>query len=191
MGKNFANIDDSQLYNNLSSKGKLAEESFAELYSRYSQRVYAYCYKVLSDSDDANDIFQEAFTKFFNSAQSSNKEMMNVEGYLMTIARNLCINHNRDKKHHLNIDDFDLFDDENTYEDKELAELLKVILDTLEYETKEAFILRIYHGYSYPQIAEIMNLGESNVKNKVWRAKERVKEALAPYFQENDNNNLI
>lgn len=185
MKNKYENISDSQLYFNLAEKGKIVEESFAELYSRFSQSVYAYCRKVLSNHEDANDIFQESFTKFFNSAKSHTDTLMNVEGYLMTITRNLCINHNRDKKHHLNIDDFELFSDEKSYEDKELSELMKVILDTLDHETREVFVMRFYQGYTYPQIAKLTNINESTVKNKVWRAKERIKEALAPYLQEN------
>jgi len=67
-----------------------------------------------------------------------------------------------------------------------MLNLITMALDTLPFVYKEAFILRQYQGYSYKEIAEISDDSIPAVKNRVWRAKEKIKQILAPYLKEFD-----
>lgn len=183
--KQISEYSDNELAQMLSLKKKDAERAFAELYSRYSQRIYAYCLKVTGDSDDARDIFQDTFMKFYNSAKEKTT-FNNVPGFLITIARNLCLNFKRNKKPIESLEEyhFNHNSDSIHYEEKEMIKLIDEQLDKMGFEYKEAFILRQYQGYSYQEIAEIIGDTPSAIKNRVWRAKEKVKQALAPYLDD-------
>lgn len=187
MSEKYSNLSDLELYEALNGEKLQAEPAFAELYSRYSQKIYAYCLRVTGNKEDANDIFQETFFNFFNTSKT-NQEVTNVAGLMITIARNLCLNFNRSKKVNINLEDYNLQVNDTGYEQKELLDLISNALEVLEFEHKEAFILRQYHGFSYKEIAEITNAPESTIRNRFWRAKERIKDILAPYLDEISNN---
>ncbi|MFA7326676.1 MAG: RNA polymerase sigma factor [Candidatus Kapaibacterium sp.] len=188
MDKKYSKYSDLELFNSLSGKQPEAELAFAELYSRYSQKIYAYCLRITGNKEDANDIFQETFLNFFNTAKSK-PELSSVSGLMITIARNLCINHTRSKRIHIDLEEYNLQTNDTGYEQKELLDLISNALELLEFEFKDAFILRQYHGFSYKEIAEITGAPESTIRNRFWRAKEKIKEILAPYLHEISNNN--
>ncbi len=186
MSEKFSKYDDYQLYLKLTGEKSEAESAFAELYARYSQRIYAYCLRVLGNNEDAKDVFQETFLKFYDNSKI-NKQIDNVSGYLLKIARNLCINHKRNSKQNIKIEDFQLWTNDNDYERKELLQLLASSLEILEYDYKEAFILRMYQGLSYEEISKITGDSISAIKNRVWRAKEKIKSILSPYLEDLSN----
>ncbi len=183
LNKTYSKYSDSELFAFLHDKKEIQECAFAELYSRYSQRIYAYCLRVTGNPDDARDIFQEAFLKFFKSAQNQ-QYLENVPGYLLTIARNLCLNFKRDKKINVDIEDYTFRTNDKGYEQKELMDLISKALDLLEFDYREAFILRQYQGLSYKEISDITGNSVAAVKNRVWRAKEKIKTILQPYLND-------
>ncbi len=187
MKHNYSTYSDKELYHMMGGAKPESESAFSELYGRYSQRVYAYCLRVLGNTEDAMDVFQEAFLNFFKSSENHLK-MDNVTAFLLTIARNLCINHKRDKRPTLNIEDFQFFSNEKKYEDKELLQLVSTALEVLDFDYREAFVLRLYHGLSYKEIADIQSDTVSAVRNRVWRAKEKIKNILSPYLEDLSNN---
>ncbi|TAL68716.1 MAG: RNA polymerase sigma factor [Bacteroidetes bacterium] len=186
MGKTFGKYSDIELYRALRDKKPMAEAAFSELYSRYAQRVFAYCLRVMGNHEDSQDIFQETFMKFYNNAQTLD-EVDNIPGLLLTIARNLCLNFKRDKKVAYNIDDYQVSSVETDYEKKELLELISMALELLDFEYREAFVLRQYQGLSYKEIAKLSGDSISAIKNRVWRAKEQIREILSPYLKEMSN----
>jgi len=184
MLQSLAKHSDEELFNLMKSLNKKeAENAFSELYSRYSQRIYAYCLRVTGFPDDANDIFQESFTKFFNSAKTT-ESIKNIPAFMFAITRNLCLNYKRNKKIKLNLDDFNFSTNDKGYEQKELLDLIAKSLDLLEFDYKESFILRQYQGMSYKEISEITGISVPAAKNRFWRAKEKIKKILTPYLED-------
>ncbi len=184
MQKNIEEYSDAELYYMLCDDKKAAEKAFAELYARLSGKVYAYCLRFLGDKEEARDIFQEAFMKFHQSADK-NREMTNVSGFLMRIARNLCINATRKDNTEISYEEYMGFhDDEYARDKKELLGLIKKSLKQMPEDYREYFVLREYDGFSYLEIAEIMNTNIDTVKVKIFRAKKKMREILAPYLKE-------
>lgn len=183
MSKNLGKLSDSELVALLNKSKKESEPAFAEIYTRYSQRIYAYCLRITGSTEDTNDIFQDTFYKFFNSVKKGSK-VENLPGFLLTIARNLCLNHKRNKKINFELEDYHLFSNDSGYEKKELLDLIASSLDLLEFKQREAFVLRQYQGMKYKEIAEVTGENITTVKNRVWRAKEKIKEILQPYLQD-------
>jgi len=182
----YSKYSDSELTALLIEKKSIAEPAFAELYSRYSRKIYAYCLKVLGNKEDASDVFQDTFVRFYNSAKQRNIDG-NIAGYIITIARNLCLNYKRDRK------ELDTFEDymspsrnetQDQMDSSEQMELIQSALNKLPIEYRDAFILRQYQGYSYQEISDITGDTSATVKNRVWRAKEKIKALLAPFLKD-------
>ena len=172
---------DLDLYKRI-AKGKAeGERAFAELYARFGNRVFMYCVKILGDDRDAQDVYQETFIRFHRAAQKE-YEVQNVPSYLFKIARNLCYNHRRDKKQFLDLEDFSFSSRDESYERRDLLNLIETALGLLDIKYREAFVLKEYEGMSYSQIAEITGDTVPALKNRVWRAKERIRSILSPYL---------
>ena len=95
---NLDQYNDIELFDMLNSDKKTAELAFAELYLRHSSRIYAYCRRFLGNKDDAQDVFQDTFVKFVESAKKP-RSMTNVPAFLLRITRNLCVNVKRKEKY--------------------------------------------------------------------------------------------
>ncbi|MDQ1265825.1 MAG: hypothetical protein QG635_977, partial [Bacteroidota bacterium] len=87
---------DEELYLELYGDKDSARKAFEEIYQRYSSKVYTFCSRVMGDTELADDIFQETFINFYESALVE-REMKNVSAYIFKIARNLCINEKQKK----------------------------------------------------------------------------------------------
>ena len=181
MTAQYGKYSDAELLLMLKGRKREAEGAFAELYSRYAHRIYAYALRITGSGEEAQDIFHDTFMKLFESAKKMNN-VSNIPAYILKIVRNLCLNYKRRKKDLINIEDLNITTNDTAYEKKELIELMACALDCIDFEHKEAFVLRQYHGMPYHEIAEIQEVPVSTVKNRVWRAKEKIKQILSPYL---------
>lgn len=183
MKSNYKIYNDRELVGQLRNGGKESELAFTELYNRYSSSVHAYCMRVVNDGDIAEDIFQETFIRFFNNVTNDLKDL-NVPGFLITIARNLCLNHKRDRKNGVSIEDVDLLVYQDSYEKKELLDLINRSLEVIDDDLREAFVLKEYSGLQYNEIAEVLSITVVNAKTRVFRAKQKIKSILQPYMKD-------
>ncbi|MGB9771709.1 MAG: RNA polymerase sigma factor [Candidatus Kapaibacteriota bacterium] len=184
MINNLEKLSDKELYGMLSNGDKESEYAFLEIYRRYSGRIYAYCKRFLANKEDAMDVFQDTFIKFYQSSKEQ-REMSNLPAFLLRIARNLCLNTLRRKKHSTELEDYMSFINiDKANENTELLSLIKNALLQLPEEYREVFILREYEGLSYNEIAEHLDISLPLVKVRLFRAKEKLREILAPYIAE-------
>ncbi len=187
MRQNYSTYSDDKLIFILRSNNEESEAAFTEIYNRYSSKVHAYCLRVLNNLEEAEDIFQEVFIRFYQRVRAD-YPATNVPGFLIKIARNLCLNYKRDKMNTVSIEDNDVFvDSGKNYENSELLELITTALELIDFEYKEAFILREYDSLSYNEIAEICGITVTNAKSRVFRAKLKIKEILNPYLKDMAN----
>lgn len=158
------------------------EKGFVELYGRYNRRVFAYCMKMVRSKEHAEDLFQEVFIRV------SRKRMRFTGGsfasWLFAIARNLCLNALRDKVIKVQIEDVQEMlmtpADEAEYDPS--LEILREAVDQLPEDLREPLVLRVYNGFSYQEIADITDIKLATVKVRIFRAKQKLYDKLAPYF---------
>ncbi len=155
--------------------------AFREIYRRHSPRIHAYCLRVTGDRDEAKDVFQDTFVRFMGSVRAD-REMTNLPAFLLRIARNLCLNRKRDAVSTVDVEDVVLPTNDTPYEKVELLRLITTALDLLPAEYRETFVLREYDGMSYAEIAEITGISEEAARIRAFRARNKVREILAPYL---------
>lgn len=180
----LSNLSDEEVFLLLSNrKRQIAKDAFDELYSRYSTKLYSYCKKILLNDESANDAFQETFTKIIEASKQG-KVMTNFAGYLITVARNLCLNEKENIRNTMvYVEDFQMPGGIKN-EDKELIDIISVALDSLPLEYRESLILKEFLNYSYKEISELLGISLSIVRIRIHRAKEKLKDILAPYSKE-------
>ena len=150
------------------------EYSFVILYDRYKNAIFHFCLKMLKDEDTAKDIFQDVFVCVYQSL----KDLKNPDlfkSWLYTITRNKCITLiNKNKKFvALQTDISTIPDDDplNNLISNETANVIMRSIDSLSYDYKEIIMLREYNSLSYMEIAKILNISESAVKSKLFKAR--------------------
>ena len=181
MAKSISHHTDAELFYQMKEEKPIAEQAFGELYARHSPRVFAYCRRILGDRDRAQDAFQDTFIKFYQSAQQE-RIMTNVPAFLLRIARNLCLNAQRTKHQTVQFEDFHASMQDESAEKAELLKLITTALELLPEDYREAFVLREYDGLSYQEICEVTNSSMATVKIRLFRAKQKIREILAPYL---------
>ncbi len=173
---------DLDLFGELSKSEAVAQAALTVLYRRYSQRIYTYCRKITGDNEVAQDLLQETFVKLYDSGKQA-RNVENFPAYLMTIARNLCLSHrSRSQRQYVPVEDFHLTVRDVPYEHKELLQLIQTSLDLLPDDYREAFVLREYNGLTYNEIADVIGQSLDVVKVRIFRAKKKLREILAPYL---------
>ncbi|MCX8054275.1 MAG: RNA polymerase sigma factor [Ignavibacteria bacterium] len=190
MNSDLKNIKDEQLFLLMAKEDKLSFLAFEELYNRYSSKIYTYIRKILNNSPASDDIFQETFIRFYEFSKKS-KNMTNVIGFLIKTARNLCLNEKKSKNStHLDISNFNFAYYDKSYENKEINELVDIGLDALPEKYREVLVLREFMDFSYQEIADILGVSMPVVRIRIFRAKNKLREFLAPFLNENEKNKI-
>lgn len=185
MGNRYSRHSDDRLYQLLGEEGEVRDRAFEEIYRRYGSRIWLYTAKVMGDRESAEDCFQGTFLRLLQRAakDEGKREMSNLPGYLLRIARNLCLNTKaKFRPIPRPFDELDVPVEERTIESRELEGLISTALDLLPEEQREAFVLQAYNGLSYKEIAEVIDRPVSTVRNRVVRAKKKMREILTPYL---------
>lgn len=188
MTRNFKEYTDTELIEIICEKNRDSERAFMEIYHRYSGKIHAYCMRVLSNPDAAEDAFQETFIKFYKNIKKEHSNQ-NIPGFLVTIARNTCLNSKRNVKETvpLSEESYALVYTPN-YESTNMLNHLKNSLEMLPDEFREPFVMREYNGMEYGEIAKVLNITEGNVKTRVYRARQKLKKLMAPHLKEYYDN---
>lgn len=172
----------------LGRKGPKRDMAFTELYHRYSRRVLLFLRRMLSSEQAAEDVFHETFLQILEGIPKG-REIKNFSGYIFVIAHHKAINHIKKRKSTLPLDSqFDLPDCESTDHSHELymntADLIADALVLLTDEQREAFCMQGYLGMKYIEIAENLNVPVSTIRNRIVRAKSKLREILSPVVGE-------
>lgn len=179
----LAGLSDLALYDHVREGGSRAEAAFRELYTRLSGNLYAYCRCLAWRQDESDDLFQETITRLYESALQG-REISNIAGYTIKIARNLFLNMQRDRKPMVSIEHDTLSVAGPSHEKTEMLALIHMAMELLSEDYREAFFLREFADLPYEEIATIMNLTNANVRIRVTRAREKIRKTLEPYIAE-------
>ncbi|MFI3267371.1 MAG: sigma-70 family RNA polymerase sigma factor [Rikenellaceae bacterium] len=154
---------------------------FAILFNRHYDRVKEFLVKLSGNEFDSNDLLQDTFLKAYLNLNKYNKEYTFIQ-WLYTIARNTFIDHARRKavKETLLLFDSALLVDlvgDNPEEIMVALERQKNIeskIKSLDKNSRVIIELRYFNGLSYEEISEQLGVPIGTVKNRLFRAKERL-----------------
>jgi len=159
-------------------------DSFSELVARYRKLVYSVAYKFTRDSEEVNDLSQEAFVKIYKSLGRYDPQYK-FSTWTVKVATNICLDFARKKK--LNSISFDEIEKHARVNSTPEDILLKMEKTTAVRraiaELPEIYRLPIvmYHqkGMSYNEIAEALGKPLSIIKNRIFRARHVLKTSLS------------
>lgn len=167
-----------------------AEEDFEVLVERYQRPIISYVYRFLNDYDASLDVSQEVFIKVYNSLERYSSEYK-FSTWLYRIAHNAAIDHIR--RNSRKEQSIEAENSEGAYQlqlesrrpspeqDRQRSEWRKeieAVVKCLPTAYRELIILRHEKDLSYVEIAEVADLPLGTVKNRLFRAREMMREML-------------
>ena len=153
-------------------------QRFDDLYQKYAVIVFRTAYNFLLNKDDAEDIVQEVFIKYFISNKTFNDDN-HEKAWILTVTANLSKNVLRSKsRQNLELDDTIKIVD-NKFEKATTNHLdLEEAMKKLTANQRLVIYLFYYEQIPIKNIAKIMKSNENTVKSHLLRAKSKMKTYL-------------
>jgi RNA polymerase sigma-70 factor (ECF subfamily) len=164
------------------------EDGFEELVRRYQRPITNYVFRMLNDYDASLDVTQEVFIKVYNSLSRYSSEYK-FSTWLYRIAHNAAIDYirrrspneqsieteNKDGAYQLQIESPNPTPEQER-ERSEWRTEIEAVVKCLPAVYRELILLRHAQDLSYDEIAEITGLPLGTVKNRLFRAREMMRE---------------
>src|SRR6478735_4130799 len=145
------------------------------------RKVFNVAYKFVGKHDEAEDLAQDIFLKIFKALATFDRRA-NFQTWIISISRNLCIDHYRSvrKERQTIARDVDSNDlqpasaERGPYaqaEHQDLRAQLRTALEALPLTLRTAVVLRDLQELSYQEIADRLGLPEGTVKSRINRGR--------------------
>jgi len=182
-------------------------EAFEKLFLKYRQRVFAVAWRLLRDEDSALDVVQDAFIRAYQQLEN-----LRGEARFYPWVRRIAVNLSIDRLRHIRrgvevslderrVGEGDESRDEpaavvlqrsgsespsHKAEISEFSEALSAALLKLSENHRTVFMLHAAEGMSYKEIADSLDCNIGTVMSRLFYARKRLQELLAPHIQDND-----
>lgn len=155
---------------------------FRDFVKDNQNKIFRFALRLIPKEDDAKDIVQDVLIKIWDRRDELAK-IENLDGWMFTVTRNLCIDRIRAKKMHLDINtQVQVEDKEDTPEEQttksQLLGLMRKLIDEMPEKQKLVIHLRDIEGLSYDEIAESCGIPLAQVKVNLHRARLSLKEKI-------------
>jgi len=160
-----------------------SHDAFAQLIRRHQNAMYRYGLALGLDEDTALDLLQDTFVKAWERLRQC-RDREHVRAWLFRIFRNAILDWRRDvRRTEVPIAAVaEPADGEDWPERHALGEAIGAALASLPPILREAFLLRHDAGHSFEEISETTGISLSAAKMRVVRAREALRQALAPDY---------
>lgn len=156
-----------------------------EIFKLYYKRVYNYTYYRVNSQETAEDLTSQIFEKIMINFNTYKKQKSKFEVWMFSIARNNINDYFRKQKRHkiISIDSiFDLESSDKGPEDliinKERNSKLMNALNILDVKERNIIAYKFGADLKNTEIAEILNISESNVGVKLHRIMKKLKSEM-------------
>jgi RNA polymerase sigma-70 factor (ECF subfamily) len=163
--------------------------AFAAATLEHIDALYGYAMTLARDRTEAEDLLQDTYLRAVKAANQSPPEK-NLKAWLFVIMRNTWLNILRHKHHGSRIFEFDdeqaagaasdkTYDPHVVYLRKLEREQVRAAIEKLPDAYREIVVLRDIEGFSYQEIATVLNCPAGTVMSRLGRARGKLREALS------------
>ena len=150
------------------------ERAFKRIYDLLAGKMYSLCVRFAGNTNDANDMFQEAFIRVYKSL-GAYKGIGVFEGWVRKIFVNTCLDHLKSKQRRLYSElnesvETRVSTDLNGIDKLSKEELMRII-QQLPNGYRLIVNLYLVEGYSHKEISEMLGIAEGTSKSQLSRAR--------------------
>jgi RNA polymerase sigma-70 factor (ECF subfamily) len=162
--------------------------AFKAVISLYQRKVFLLAYSMLRNREDALDVVQETFMRLYQKFDAYERQK-NFQGWLLQIAKNLCIDyyrkHNsrrREMESDKPVDEHNVAasDPESNPASSEVRQVFLRSLDKLGDRQRLVFVMKHYNGLEYREIAQVLRISVGTVKSFHFKAVRNLRQLMGP-----------
>jgi RNA polymerase sigma-70 factor, ECF subfamily len=157
------------------------QAAWDRIVAQYWRKVFNVAYKFVGKHDEAEDLTQDIFLKIFKSLDTFDRRA-NFQTWLISVSRNLCIDHYRSVRKERETIDRAVDPSELSpvakeagpvaaLEQRDRVALLRRALGALPETLRTAVVMRDIQELSYQEIADRLRLPEGTVKSRINRGR--------------------
>ncbi|HWQ53324.1 MAG TPA: RNA polymerase sigma factor [Bryobacteraceae bacterium] len=161
-------------------------DAFNALISRWDKRVYNYLLRILGNREDALDLSQDVFLKAYQSLRKL-EDPSRFAPWLFRIAHNEAYSLFRKRRPEADVDEIPdsvtgagIAVAGHSVFPIELSLAVTSALGRLSPDQREAVVLKIYQGFKFEEMADVLDCPVSTVKSRLYTALDLLKAELAP-----------
>lgn len=157
-----------------------------ELVREHQREIVNFHYRFVGNRLDAEDLAQETFIKAYKKIGTL-KDQAKAKSWLYSIARNTVIDFFRKNKNKEMVLDMTILENiahttvadfQEKAAEKEISKELDHFIDKLVKEDRAIIKLLYYEGFSYKEIASLLNINENTLKSRLHRARTTLLEMI-------------
>jgi len=163
--------------------------AFNSLMGMHERRMYAVALRMCGNPEDAQDCLQEAMLRVYR-AISGFKAQSSFSTWVYRITMNTCLDELRKRKNRPNTSLDSLLDSgwspidrgespERRTMRREMRRSLMACMSELPDDMRAAVLLRDVQGYSYDEIASMLNVNVGTIKSRISRGREKLREKIS------------
>ena len=159
-------------------------------FDKYYDELCNYVNLYLRNKTISEDIVQDIFIYFWEKRGTINLDI-SVKSYLIRASRNKYLNYLRDERSHQAIQNAVISKSETSinpdyklWDVSKIEEIISKSIDKLPPRCREVYLLHKNQELSYKEIASKMDISEKTVENQMSIALKKLKEQLAPYYEQ-------
>lgn len=158
--------------------------AFRAFVVRYERMVFALLSRMLGHGSEVEDLAQEAFVRAYRAFPDFDLDgPAKPSTWLLTIATRLALDARKKKKlDQISLDDSNESSSGSTpeiaLERRQLGRAIDAAAKSLPDDQRAALVLAEFHGLSIAEIAEALAVPENTAKTRLFRAREKMREAL-------------
>lgn len=166
-------------------------DAFEQLVRRKTTKVYALCYRVIGNAEDAKDISQLVFLKLWENLEKYDPAFT-FDTWLYRMVTNVAIDFMRSKQSRDNAVNSNLrlvktseeADQGVAVQRKEIETIFNAISSSLSPKQKTIFVMNQMEDLPSSEIARILGCRESTVRNHLFNARKTLQQQLRIRFPE-------
>jgi RNA polymerase sigma-70 factor (ECF subfamily) len=173
-----------------------SEAAFSALMDRYEGRILRLLGRFTRDRGEIEDLGQEVFVKVFRKLHTFQRDS-GLYTWIYRVAVNTANDHlSRSGRRRLRLVEDEEVLDEGSREqrrgdgaatallDEEVRRATREVLDELPEKYRTILVLREYEDLAYTEMAEVLGISIGTVESRLFRARQRFKEALERRYPE-------
>lgn len=161
---------------------------FEKIFHFYFPRLSKFADAYLADWEESRNISQEVLLTLWQKKESL-AEDSNINGYLLTLTRNHCLNYLKSfhgkvsKSAVLELNYLSLqYMDENLLQYEELEQAVMAAIDSLPEQCRKVFRMSRFENLSHQEIAASLQISQKTVENHISKALSTLRIKLKPYI---------
>jgi RNA polymerase sigma-70 factor (ECF subfamily) len=164
----------------------MRNEAFEKAVMVHKDRVHAYAAWMLGNSEEAQDVAQEAMIRLWQHRGQVNGQ--GARPWLMRTTYNLCIDSIRKRKVRSEVDEGDAVIERQQGKNPDAARLtasgelglaIRKALEGMQPQDRAVIVMREVQGLPYGEIAEALDLPLGTLKARLHRARDRLRDKLS------------